>query len=143
MTTVRFASMSIPTFITIVVCISILILAGGIAMIILNRPPPLQSPSREKVRSLLFHQQFYPGQKVVAKFSYERNLSDELTVLAGDEILIKMIYDDNWCLGRNTSTEKEGTFPLLCLQSILEIEQLKKRLSSRLGRVGTPPPSAV
>ncbi|KAI9352222.1 hypothetical protein BDR26DRAFT_850567 [Obelidium mucronatum] len=130
---IRFASMSIPSFITLVVCISILILSGGIAMIIVNRPLPIPTTaSKEKVDALLYNQRFYPGQKVKAQFAYERNLSDELNVMCGDEILIKMIFDDNWCLGRNTSTNEEGTFPMLCLHTTLEIEKLKKRMSSKL-----------
>ncbi|KAI9341097.1 hypothetical protein BDR26DRAFT_860559 [Obelidium mucronatum] len=81
-----------------------LLLSGGIAMII---------PPKEKVDALLYNQRFYPGQKVKAQFAYERNLSDELN-------------------GRNTSTNEEGTFPMLCLHTTLEIEKLKKRMSSKL-----------
>lgn len=48
-------------------------------------------------------------------FQYEKNLSDEIDLNHGDEVLIKEIFNDGWVRGINLSTGSTGTFPAACI----------------------------
>ncbi|ORY12563.1 hypothetical protein BCR33DRAFT_368963 [Rhizoclosmatium globosum] len=137
----RILGISIPAFITLIVCASVLVLASGIAVLIVTRSVQ-QKPTLQKT---LTHEEqvihsnlaaassnFVPGQTVQAKYAYQKNLADELNVQAGDDIFIQHVFDDGWIRGMNLSTRSAGTFPSLCLfQTPRESSTINKRLSSQ------------
>ncbi|KAJ3137014.1 hypothetical protein HK100_001023 [Physocladia obscura] len=47
-----------------------------------------------------------------AVYDYTASISDELSTMVGDKIILKVEYDDGWGYGFNTRTKKEGAFPL-------------------------------
>ncbi|KAL2911762.1 hypothetical protein HK105_208765 [Polyrhizophydium stewartii] len=51
----------------------------------------------------------------VAVYGYERRLSDEMDLWAGDEIMVEETFNDGWMRGMNFTTGGSGTFPAACL----------------------------
>lgn len=52
----------------------------------------------------------------MANWDYEPTLSDELTLMAGDIIEIRKIFDDGWSTGLNRRTQKTGIIPMCYLK---------------------------
>ncbi|KAI8914254.1 hypothetical protein EDD86DRAFT_198874 [Gorgonomyces haynaldii] len=48
-------------------------------------------------------------------YDYQANLFDELTLNEGDNIIVKVKFDDGWAWGFNMNTKQEGSFPLACV----------------------------
>lgn len=70
------------------------------------------------VRCQYTGQDIAPGDSVMAIYPYSAGLSDELdlTPETREELSVVRIYDDGWCLLRQ-SDGKEGAAPLVCCQS--------------------------
>ncbi|TPX47212.1 hypothetical protein SeLEV6574_g02773 [Synchytrium endobioticum] len=47
--------------------------------------------------------------------NYIPTLEDEMQITVDDDVEILESFDDGWALGRNTTSRKEGVFPLACL----------------------------
>ncbi|KAJ3278932.1 hypothetical protein HK104_001922, partial [Borealophlyctis nickersoniae] len=67
-------------------------------------------PDRASVRVSLL-----AGAAERVKIAYEKQQQDELDLHEGDEVRIKIAYDDGWALGYNLTTNKEGMFPVSCM----------------------------
>lgn len=57
------------------------------------------------------------NQKVVKVIRpYTAELSDELTLVAGDIITVDEVFDDDWAVGKNEATGEVGMFPMVCVE---------------------------
>ena len=50
-----------------------------------------------------------------AIYEYTANLFDEMTLNVGDDVIVKVKFDDGWAFGFNMNTKQEGSFPLACV----------------------------
>ncbi|KAJ3028075.1 UNVERIFIED_CONTAM: Sorbin and SH3 domain-containing protein 2 [Siphonaria sp. JEL0065] len=55
------------------------------------------------------------SERVVLAFARER--SDELDLQVGDRVIVTAEYDDGWGYGTNVTTNRQGVFPLDCLET--------------------------
>ncbi|KAJ3274847.1 hypothetical protein HDV01_002051 [Terramyces sp. JEL0728] len=51
----------------------------------------------------------------VAKHNYIPSMEDEIQVAKGDLIRLAVICSDQWAIGYNLGTQKQGAFPIKCL----------------------------
>ena len=62
-------------------------------------------------------------------FEYTANLFDEVTLNVGDQIAVKAKFDDGWAAGTNINTKQEGSFPLACVGTLSQYQELQQRRS--------------
>ncbi|OLY78029.1 hypothetical protein AYI68_g7930 [Smittium mucronatum] len=64
--------------------------------------------------------------QVISPFVAKRE--DEITLNPGDSIIVQIAFDDGWAVGKNVSTGKEGSFPMMC---IIDSQAHLKKFSSQ------------
>lgn len=71
--------------------------------------------SRKNTQSYVQHQDDNEGEIMDVIYEYVPNLFDEIHLSVGDQVLVKIKFDDGWAYGMNMKTKKEGSFPLACV----------------------------
>ncbi|TPX55601.1 hypothetical protein PhCBS80983_g05179 [Powellomyces hirtus] len=56
--------------------------------------------------------------RAVVNESYNSTEHDEISLQTGDVVHVQQVFDDGWGWGVNTSTGKEGAFPVVCLSNL-------------------------
>jgi hypothetical protein len=85
----------------------------AIAVILLNRK---HSAAPKAATNAAKSYEEEPGERLLCIHEYRANLFDELNLSPGDEIVVKVRFDDGWAFGFNLNNNQEGSFPLACLQ---------------------------
>ncbi|KAI8617069.1 hypothetical protein BC830DRAFT_1167324 [Chytriomyces sp. MP71] len=67
--------------------------------------------------------EFHIGQTYTAVCNFIPDLPDELGLCIGDKLILRHIYDDSWCVATNSSTNKDGIFPLECVNESMTPER--------------------
>ena len=68
---------------------------------------------------------------MVALYDYTAQRNDELDFVKGDEIVVLVRENENWCLGEMVKTRQQGYFPANYVQDKSHFVQSRARYQSQ------------
>ncbi|KAJ3397872.1 hypothetical protein CcCBS67573_g02168 [Chytriomyces confervae] len=80
---------------------------------------------------------FKVGQLCTAVASFIPDRNDEMGLCIGDKIELQHVFDDDWAAGFNNSTNKDGFFPLECVNPAMSLSRRSDPLRSYPQRIAS------
>ncbi|KAJ3226704.1 hypothetical protein HDU78_010314 [Chytriomyces hyalinus] len=89
-----------------------------------GKPQPLNTSSNGVAKESPIPQPtFKVGQLCTAVASFIPDRNDEMGLCIGDKIELQHVFDDDWAAGFNNSTNKDGFFPLECVNPAMSLSR--------------------